>query len=210
METHESSRAPPGGLAPGSAAARAPSPVLRARQLLVSRTDAGAEARWAFGLAWLSAPVVEVALRVWGLAPTLDRVERVAGVVARARAVWRGVGGASLDRGGASSQLDAVAWTRRLVAVAYRAHVVSGRCLPRSVVQYGLLLARGERDARLVVGVRRGHHVEKLRSPSAPLEAHAWVERVGPPEAQREPRSADESGADGFEALYVREPRGAP
>lgn len=173
----------------------------RLRALLLSPTEAGAEARWGLALAWLSAPVVEASLRVWGLSATLDWVERAAGLCVRAR-------GARLEGEG-----DALGSSRKLVAAAYRAHVVRGLCLPRSVVQYGLMLARGERDARLVVGVRRDHAPAAPGAPRVGLEAHAWVELApqqrGPEASRATGALASDDQAHGFEALYVRRLGGA-
>ena len=61
---------------------------------------------------------------------------------------------------------------RRLVAYAYKVHLLRGQCLPRSLVQY-LLHRREGVAARFVVGVRRADG----------LDAHAWVEAEGSTDA---------------------------
>ncbi|MEZ4300274.1 MAG: lasso peptide biosynthesis B2 protein [Polyangiaceae bacterium] len=70
----------------------------------------------------------------------------------------------------------------RLVAVAYRAHLLRGTCRPRSLVQY-LLHRRDGTPARFVVGVRRP--AANDGGPSR-IEAHAWVEG-----AETAPAAAD-------------------
>ncbi len=67
-----------------------------------------------------------------------------------------------------AAQPVAVSEGGALVGGVFRAHVVGGTCLPRSVVQY-LVHRRDGVPARLVVGVRR-------QDEGPAIEAHAWVE----------------------------------
>ena len=89
------------------------------------------ERRFAVG-AWCLAPIVELSLRGFGLARTLSGIDwltrRAARVPARV----------PVQRGAA------------LVDAAYRRHVLAGRCLPRSLVQYLLHRAQGD-DVQVAV-----------------------------------------------------------
>lgn len=114
---------------------------------------APAEARRFVLRAWGVAPLVEASLGLLGLATTLRWVE---GLPAGRR------------REGAVD----VATGERLVGAAYRAHVLRGACLPRSLTQY-LLHRRDGLAARFVVGVRSERPGD--------VRAHAWVEEPGAP-----------------------------
>jgi hypothetical protein len=101
------------------------------------------------------APAVELSLRTAGLARTKRIIERLAATPVRPKRpavdVLRG---------------------EQLVQLAFRAHpLLDGRCLARSLVQYGLHRRDGV-DAQLHIGVR---------ATRAPIDAHAWVE---PPEGR--------------------------
>jgi hypothetical protein len=107
-------------------------------------------------LAWLAAPAVELGLALLGVRRVRAGLDR-----------WIPVGG--LPTGTAV----AIVAGERAVGRAYRLHpLLSGQCLPRSLLQYALHRAEGA-DVTLVIGVKppRG----------ATLEAHAWVEEVGAP-----------------------------
>ncbi len=98
--------------------------------------------------AWLAAPWVELALDRAGLETTLTWLERAPARFWAPRAV-------GIEPG------------ERAVARAFRAHPwLSGRCLPRALVQY-LLHRRDGVPVRFVIGVKR---------PTTGLDAHAWVE----------------------------------
>ena len=99
--------------------------------------------------AWVLAVPVEASLAAFGLARTLRWIRAIPAGARRRGAV-------SVDEGG------------RLVAYAYKVHLLRGQCLPRSLVQY-LLHRREGVAARFVVGVRRADG----------LDAHAWVEAKG-------------------------------
>ena len=129
-----------------------PPPLLRAARRLV---DLRPEARAFAARAWLAAPGVRASLAVLGLRSTLRWVE-------------------ALTKGGTPDPLAqpvAVPEGSALVGGAFRAHVVGGECLPRSVVQY-LLHRRDGVPARLVVGVRRPDR-------GSSIEAHAWIDAGG-------------------------------
>jgi hypothetical protein len=106
--------------------------------------------------AWGAAPLVEASLGLLGLAKTLRWVE------------WLPTGA---KREGAVD----VAAGERLVGAAYRAHLLRGACLPRSLTQY-LLHRRDGLAARFVVGVR---------SDAPGVRAHAWVESPESPAPDR-------------------------
>jgi hypothetical protein len=106
-----------------------------------------------FARAWAAIFVVEASLRVAGYRRTLRWIERVPGRRRRRR-------GPSVFLG------------ERLVRGAYRAHLLRGGCLPRSLVQY-LLHRRDGTAARFVIGVRRPRPNETR---DGRIEAHAWVE----------------------------------
>jgi Transglutaminase-like superfamily len=131
----------------------------------VSRQLTAPEAAFA-ARAWLLAPWVELSLATLGLQRTLRAIE---GLTPPAR---RRAPAVTPER------------ARRLVDGIYRLHLVRGRCLPRSLLQYALLRRLGA-PVRLVVGVRRG----------SGLEAHAWVEPITP--------SPTSEPKDGFERLLV-------
>lgn len=143
-----------------------PPPLLRAaRRFAALRPEERAFA----ARAWLAAPVVRASLALIGLKSTLRWVE-AAWPIAMAEQPPTPLGRrVSLAEGSA------------LVNGAFRAHVVGGECLPRSVVQY-LLHRRDGVRARLVIGVRRPDR-------GAAIQAHAWLEagRTGPEDSGFEP-----------------------
>ena len=115
------------------------------------------EARRFAAVAWLAAPTIELSLRWLGLQRTLAWIEASPPRTPRPRRV-------SLEEG------------ERLVEGVYRAHVVDGKCLPRSLLRYWLHRREGS-PARFVMGVRRGPDQ---------LMAHAWVEGAPDPVARQE------------------------
>ena len=150
-----------------------------------------------FALAsWLRAPLVELSLRVRGLDATLAWIE----AATPPRACAPAGPFVSVGRG---------AW---LVSQVYRAHFLRGACLPRSLLQYWLHRRDGT-EARFVVGVRRA----TAGCPGNALEAHAWVEPLGPAAPVRSGSQAaecdeaslagqpDDPGQVQFKRLLVRE-----
>lgn len=135
--------------------------------------------------AWLGAPAVELSLAVLGLRRTLAWIEAVP-----PRSAARATAG-SMGRDRERARRPAAVTPSegsRLVAGAYRAHLLRGQCLPRSLLQY-LLHRRDGVAARLVVGVRRPRSMDPQGFPRAaagsasqwraavePIEAHAWVD----------------------------------
>ncbi|MBK8252190.1 MAG: lasso peptide biosynthesis B2 protein [Polyangiaceae bacterium] len=115
-----------------------------------------------FMRAWALIPVVHGSLRWLGFDKTVRWVERVP---ARKRLLFGGE-----IKTGVSPELG-----ERLVAMAYRAHLISGNCLPRSLVQVALHRRDGT-PANFVVGVRK---VGANDRGASRIEAHAWVERPG-------------------------------
>ena len=116
--------------------------------------------------AWLFAPLVELSLHHLGIQRTLGYIE---GLSQQGLAVFAGgVGdarGVSAIRGG------------QLIDAVYRRHVVSGACLPRAALQYGLHRLDGQ-DVSFVIGVRRdrdGHAASTDGGHAIDLDAHAWV-----------------------------------
>jgi hypothetical protein len=108
--------------------------------------------------AWLAAPVIRGSLALVGLRSTLRWVESLPAKQANDGSL------VGVDEG------------RTLVQGAFRAHVVGGACLERSLVQY-LLHRRDGLPVRLVLGVKPPTEGE--------LDAHAWVEaHASPPPAE--------------------------
>jgi hypothetical protein len=141
-------------------------PLLRAaRRFAVSRP----EARRFAARAWLGAPVVRASLAVVGLGSTLRWIDVIATFTSTRRSPPRG----RRDAGAAVGVVEGAA----LVAGAFRAHVVGGECLPRSLVQYLLHRLDGQ-SVRFVVGVRRPVSMGETPIPPAQpaLAAHAWVD----------------------------------
>ena len=116
------------------------------------------------GAAWLFAPVVELSVRQLGLKRTLRWIEALPQAPARHTCI-------PTER------------ARSLIDLAYAGHRLSGKCLERSVLQYGLQRAE---DARFVLGVRNDRET---------FEAHAWVERRGVP--------TDDPACEGFQPLKM-------
>jgi hypothetical protein len=113
--------------------------------------------------AWLAAPAVHLSLRLTGLQRTLAWIERGASAASRVPAPRPSDG--NVDR------------AEELVRWAFRAHpLLDQRCLPRSLVQYGLQ-RWGQAPVRFVVGVRKGDGT----AGADPIAAHAWVEQSGAP-----------------------------
>jgi len=107
-----------------------------------------------FGVAaWLSAPLVELSLKRFGVRRTLRWVEAI-----------------SSRRRPPRGEPISVHSGARAVNRAYRLHFLRGQCLPRSLVQYGLHRVEGL-QVRFVIGVSPPGDGE--------LAAHAWVERLG-------------------------------
>ncbi len=103
------------------------------------------------------APWVEASLAIFGLAPTLDALERMTPLGSNSHPIEAGL-------------------AERAVARAFRVQPwLPGRCLVRALVQFALHRRDGA-QATLVVGVR---HSERRR-----VEAHAWVEPPIPGEHQ--------------------------
>ncbi len=142
-------------------------PLLRAaRRFAASRP----EARRFAARAWIGAPVVRASLAVGGLRPTLRWIEAISG-----RATVRRAFPVDVTEGSS------------LVGGAFRAHVVGGECLPRSLVQYLLHRLDGQ-PVRFVMGVKRVgadaltaggpaiHDGGDPHPPASAIAAHAWVE----------------------------------
>jgi Transglutaminase-like superfamily len=132
-----------------------PSLMRAARRFAASRP----EARRFAARAWLCAPPVQASLALVGLRPTLRWIE----AAGRGSTPERSATAVGVTEGSA------------LVSGAFRAHVVGGECLPRSLVQYLLHRLDGQ-PVRFVVGVKRSSGPAGPAGVRATLDAHAWVE----------------------------------
>jgi hypothetical protein len=112
--------------------------------------------------AWLLAPWVEASLALVGVKRTFEMVD---GLAARAAGSAVPVRSALRD----ADPRD-VARARQLVDWAYRLHVLRGECLPRSLLQYGLMRSDGA-NVRFVLGVAK-----RASDGAQPVHGHAWVE----------------------------------
>jgi hypothetical protein len=106
-----------------------------------------AERRFA-ARAWLLAPLVEGSLTTLGMQRTLRVLEALFQVAPAP-----------------DPDMPAAGRAGQLVDAAYGCHLLRGACLPRALIQYGLM-RRGGHHVRFVIGVNN----------DAGFRAHAWVE----------------------------------
>jgi hypothetical protein len=119
------------------------------------------------GKAFLLAPIVEASLRVFGLRQTVRGID------------W-------LTDGRPARAAITTHRASELVGSVYKRHLVSGTCLPRSLVQYSLQRWDG-RSVELAIGIKP----PKGRT----LAAHAWVrDRGAGADAVESPRGRADDG----------------